>query len=193
MADLSLAGVEAATLTQGVTFLYAQAGELLRRRRDAKERAAEARCQADAATDMPSAAAAKSVVPAETAAFPLLQLPDGVFQRGGDSAQGPAPAVVERLASDLFRARRDVDDYVMGDSALDPRSAAVLQAVGQLRSVLEEIYSTTLTFCGEQRPASRPTATRIQSESIGVSISGTAYIHGDVAGRDINKRPDAHG
>ena len=39
----SLATVESAALTQGVAFLYAQAGDLLRRRREARDRAATAR------------------------------------------------------------------------------------------------------------------------------------------------------
>jgi hypothetical protein len=171
----TLAGVETATLTQGVAFLYSQAGELLRRRRDARDRAA-------AKPEMPGGEAS---VPAPES-FPSLQLPADVFESPGTAPVLPVPAALDRVADGLLQARRDIDDYVLGMAVLDPESAAVLQAIDRLRRLLEEVYGASVTFRGErQRPA--VAATRINARQIGVALSGSVNVTGDIAGRDINK------
>jgi hypothetical protein len=171
----TLAAVETATLTQGVAFMYAQAGELLRRRRDTRNRAAPAPEQSAATVPTP-----------EPEPLPSMQLPEGVFEPAGTAQLAPVPAVLDRLADSLLRARRDVDDYVVGMAVLDRESQVALQAVDRLRRLLEEVYDASLTFRGEQqRPAGA--ATRVSARQIGVALSGNVNVTGDIAGHTINK------
>lgn len=169
----SLAGVETTALTQGVAFLYAQAGEILRRRRDARERAAAARGQK--AADSPTGAP-----------VPPLEMPEGVFEPAVDAATTRLPTVPDTVAEDLLQARRAVDDYVMGTASLGPRSPEGLMAADRLRCLLEVIYGAALTFSGEQRQTLPGTATHVGVRHAGVVLSN-ATVHGDVAGRDITK------
>lgn len=117
--------------------------------------------------------------------LPPLQLPADVFEAATVPPAPVAPAVLDQVAGSLLQARRDVDDYVVGMAVLDRNSQTALQAVDQLRHVLEEVYGTAVTFRGEQRPAR--TATRVSARKIGVVLSGNANVTGDIAGRDINK------
>lgn len=167
MVDSSLATVEGAALTQGIAFLYAQAGELLKRRRAARDK-----------DEMP-----------QEGALPALELPAVVFETAGGTPAAPVPAVVDSLTPSLLEARRAVEDYIFGTAALDPGSPVAQQAVDLLRGLLEEVYGTAVTFRGEQRrPSAGTSATRVNARQIGVYVSGDARIIGDVAGRDVNKR-----
>lgn len=168
MVDPSLATVEAAALTQGVAFLYAQAGELLKRRRDARERATQAGERTDAGS------------------LPALTLPGTAFEVAGTAPAAAVPGVVDELAESLLQARRDVDDYVVGIAALDASSPAVFEAVDRLRRILEEVYGVTVTFRGERRSANLE-VTRVKADRIGVFLSANAKVKGDIAGRDIIK------
>lgn len=170
----SLAAVETATLTQGVAFLYTQAGELLRRRRDARDRAAASRKEPGEAAAAP-----------EPESFPPLQLPDGVFEPAG-AQLSPVPSALDRLADSLLQARRDVDDYVVGMAVLDRESQVALQAVDRLRRLLEEVYGTSVTFRGERQRPPGP-ATEVKARQIGVVLSGRVKVKGDIAGGDITK------
>lgn len=170
----TLAAVETATLTQGVAFLYAQAGELLRRRRDVRDRAA-ATHKEPGSGEVPG-----------PESFPPLQLPEDVFEPAGATLISPVPAALDRLADRLLQARRDVDDYVVGMAVLDRESQVALQAVDRLRRLLEEVYDASVTFRGEQqRPAGAET--KVNARQIGVLLSGNVNVTGDIAGRTINK------
>ena len=178
MADFTFANVEVAAMTQGVAFLYAQAGELLKRRRQAKDRAEAAVTQQ---------AGGEARLPLSDP-LPPLEPPEGVFEPAANAIVHPAPAIVDRLSDSLLEARRDVDDYVVGTAALDPRSLATVQAVDRLRRLLEEVYGAVLTFKGEQRVAAGDVTTRVDAQQIGVSIAGNVTVTGDIAGHTINKR-----
>lgn len=151
MVDPSLATVEAATLTQGVAFLHGQAGDL------PKRRGGEARARA---------AAAKHVLQSDPLAtateYPPLQLPKGVFGHEGGAAAGPQPEVLDRPSGSLLAVRRTVDDCALGTVELGPQSAAALQAVDHLRSILEEIYRSPFALKGNAPRLSRsqPRASR---------------------------------
>jgi hypothetical protein len=178
----SLATVESATLTQGVSFLYAQAGELLRRRREARDRASAAREQRGIAQ---APAAASAEVPAAVpGSLPQLLLPGDVFDAAGGALPEAAPATLDRLAASLLAARRDVDDYVLGMASLGGDSQAGLEAADRLRCLLEEVYGSAVTFRGEQRTAGRRT-TYVRAQDAGVVAGGS--IHAKyIAGHDIN-------
>jgi hypothetical protein len=150
MVDPSLATVEAATLTQGVALLYGQAGDLPKRRGEARAGAAGANhvLQSD-----PLATAAE---------YPPLQLPKGVLEHEGGATAGPQPEVLDRPSGSLLAVRRTIDDYALGTAELGPQSAAALQAVDHLRSILEEIYGSPLALKGNaaRRSSSQPRASR---------------------------------
>jgi hypothetical protein len=169
--ESSLQGVGLAALAQGVAFLYEQAGELLRRRRETKDREA----QTGPASEGPAGEPVHGV---------QLEPPAGVFE--SVPAARPHPGVLDRVAAELLTARRDVEDYVLGTATLDPGSAASLQAVARLRSLLEEVYGTRLTLTGEARGDDGDG--RVRADHVGVMISGNVHVGGDIAGRDINKR-----
>jgi hypothetical protein len=168
MDDLSLGGVEGAVLTQGVAFLYAQAGELLRRRRAARERAVAG-------------------VPPTLAELPALELPGTVFERPGGGAAEAAPEVVEHLAGSLREACREVGGYLASEAPGD--GEAGLAAADRLRCLLEEVYGTRVTFLREERDGTAPPAARVRAPRAGVVLSGDVRVYGDIAGRDIvNKK-----
>jgi len=170
---MTLAAVETATLTQGVAFLYAQAGELLRRRRDTRDRATATYKEPSGEVPGPEP-------------LPPLQLPEDVFEPMGETQVSPVPAALDRLVGSLLQARRDVDDYVVGMAVIDPESQVALQAVDRLRRLVEEVYDASVTFRGEQqRPAGA--ATDVNARQIGVMLSGNVKVTGDIAGHTINK------
>jgi hypothetical protein len=185
----SLTGVESAALTQGVAFLYAQAGELLRRRREARDRAAVAGehgpgqgTPEDPAQPLPS-------LPPPSSPLPSLQLPESVFEPSGAASASPVPGALDQLAQRLLQARRDVDEYVVGTAVLSGETPAGLQAADRLRCLLEEVYHTALTFHGEQRPARTGAMTPVSARHEGgVTVMGNVRA-GIIAGRDhiINK------
>lgn len=170
----SLAGVETAALTQGVAFLYAQAGEILRRRRDARERAAAAREQ-------------KAPEPSAEVFVPPLEMPAGVFEPAVAAPATRLPAVPDTVAEDLLQARRAVDDYVMGAAVLGRDAPEGLLAADRLRCLLEDIYGAALTFPGEQRHTAPGTTTQVRVHQAGVVLSNVT-VHGDVAGHNITKK-----
>jgi hypothetical protein len=165
MVDGPLVGVEVSALTQGVTFLYAQAGELLKRRREAKDRAIQA------AQDERIAAASDP--------GPAIEPPGDVFVPATPPHARPVSAVLDQLSGALLDARRNVEDYVLGSAELDPRSVPALEVVDRLRRVLEQVYSTSLTFQGERRDAAREATTQVDARHVGVQVVGA--VHGDVA------------
>lgn len=164
MDGLPLGSVESAVLTQGIAFLYAQAGELLRRRRASRDAAA--------GEDQPAGA------------LPALEAPSTVFVPPGQPAVTAEPAVVDRLADSIRLASREVGEYLA--SEVPGEDAAGLAAADQLRRLLEEVYGTRLTFRGEQRDGRQATVARVHAPRAGVVLSGDVRVYGDVAGRDIN-------
>ena len=169
MDNLSLGSVESSALTQGIAFLYAQAGEVLRRRRVARDRAA----------DLDSLS---------LAAMPALELPGTVFEPSEREAPALAPEAVDRLADSLRQARREVNGYLASELPVD-EDAAGLAAADRLRCLLEEVYGTRLTFRGEQRDDGPPPVTRVRAPRAGVVLSGDVRVYGDVAGHNIiNKK-----
>jgi hypothetical protein len=135
MEPFSLAALSAVTLTEGVKFLYGQAGEILKRRRERKKAEEEGR-----------------PVPA----------PEPVEIRDQGILEGElAPAMVdletvERLEEDLKVLSQRLGNYAGGIEEVDPGDQELLQTFDALRRVLEAIYQQRITFTGEDRPPSGP-------------------------------------
>ena len=136
MADpLTLTAVGAVVLTEGIKFLYQQAGEVLKRWRERKE-----------------AGKSATTEPAE------VELPSDAFEGQLEQPQVNL-AAVERLEQDLRDLRAAVADYAQGIDNVDPRNQQLLQATDGLRHAMEAVYGQRITFLGEPRTASGPSVT----------------------------------
>jgi hypothetical protein len=172
--------VESATLTQGVAFLYAQAGELLRHRRQKRDHAAATRESQDPEND--NAVTAPSRAPGAQV-LPPLRLPTEIFEPSGRTASEPRAETLDRLGSDLLQARRDVEEYVLGTAEFGGASENGLEAADRLRRILEEVYDAAVTFRGEHRAVGGD-RTYVQARHVGVV--GTSIQADYIAGRDIH-------
>ena len=140
MADpvtFSAAALGMAALTEGIKFLYGQAGDLLkhwRQRKDAK---------------------GKDTSGAAVVAAPAVKLPEAVF-----AGQLVDPAIhVDALnvaAPQLLALRQELMPYVEGVADIATEDRALLDRVDALRNLLEAVYQQRVTFRGEQRDASGP-------------------------------------
>ncbi|HKE97690.1 MAG TPA: hypothetical protein VKG45_01990 [Actinomycetes bacterium] len=134
---LTLTVVGAAALSEGIKFLYAQAGEVLKRWRERK---------ASTAAGAEPAAAVPVAVELPPAFAGRLQDPRLDFE------------AVQRLEQDLLELWQAVAGYAQGIQEVDPGDRRLLEVVDALRRALEAVYRQRLTFSGEDRPASGPVA-----------------------------------
>lgn len=158
--DPILGTVEGAALTQGVIFLYTQAGELLKRRREARDRARERSEQG-----VPSA--------------PALEPPEAAFAY---PAATPGVAL-ERVEDDLDELREAREALEL---AVHSRSGGIQTdderlALVQLRAIMERIYGADLTFVGEGRDQTRSQVD--QSRTLRAKTVKAKYLAmGDISG-----------
>jgi hypothetical protein len=127
---VTLAAVGAVALTEGVKFLYAQAGAALERWR-ARRSAAE-----------------------PVAAEPVeIELPAGAFE--GQLRQPRLNlTAVGRLERELGELRAALAEYAQGIGEVNPGDELLLETVDGLRRAMETIYGQPITFKGEARPPS---------------------------------------
>jgi hypothetical protein len=129
---LALSVLGAAALTEGIKFLYGQATELLRRRRERRDEAAEA--------------GAVEVEPAEVPELEgELRLP---LRADG--------AVLDRVEPDLRELRRKLQDYADGVEPIASDDRDLLESADAVRGLLEAVYGQRITFRGERRASSGP-------------------------------------
>ena len=135
MEPFTLGAIGAVVLAEGIKFLYNQAGEVLKRRREHREAAA---------TGTPTA----ETVPIETTPPPIFE---------GELAPAKIDFdATERLEQDLKDLRKSLVDYADDIEPVDPKNENLLKVVDALRQAMEAIYHQRLTFKGEQRPSSGP-------------------------------------
>ena len=140
-AEFGLAAVGAAALTEGIKFLYGQAAELLKRRRERRSKGETAQ-----APGSPPA-------PAEAP-----QPPEGVFEGVPrlDEVDETVLDKVEEGLGELLERPALVRVSALGREA-DASDAELLEAAEALRSLLEHVHRQRITFRGEPgRPASGP-------------------------------------
>ncbi len=131
-ATLTAAAIGAAVLTEGIKFLYAQAGEVLKRWRERRDGASG---DADSPEVIPVTAPAKVF--------------DGDLRDLEIDLERVAP--VEARLRDL---RRNLGDYADGVDEVDAKDVSLLAKVDALRTLLETLSRQHITFQGEQRPPS---------------------------------------
>jgi hypothetical protein len=134
---LTLSVIGAVALTEGIKFLYGQAGDVLRRWRERKR----------AAADPVSAESA----PIESVA---LHVPAAFEARPSQAQAAIHFDVVQQLEQELREARTLLADYAEGIEPVDAGDARLLEATDLLRQLLEAVYRQPLTFRGERH---RPT------------------------------------
>lgn len=120
---LTLSALGGAVLGQGVTFLYDQASELLKRRRERQEQS-----RTEGLRQIASEALEGRLAPL-------------VADR----------EVLERHAAELARLLRRLSDYVGDIKEISPHDRDLLVDMDQLRCLLEAVYGQPITFRGEPR------------------------------------------
>lgn len=131
MEPLTLAALSGAALAQGITFLYTQAGEILKARRERKAKAAN--------SEVPIAPTAAEAV------------------EGTLKAVTPDWTVVEELADELRELRQRLSDYLEGGiEAPDPSDETTLRTTDALRRAVELVLGQRITLKGEQRAEGDP-------------------------------------
>lgn len=152
--------VGAAALTQGVAFLYAQTGELLKRRREARDTARQHSDKAAAST-------------------PALEPPVIVFAHPESAAPVGLQAVEDNLG-DLREAREALEQAVTTRGG-ELRTDEERLALAQLRATVERIYAVDLTFVGEDRARDRDQVHH--SRTVRAKTVKTKYFAmGDISG-----------
>lgn len=169
LAGYSLTTVTGAALSDGVKFLYAQATELLRRRRSSSQAAQSAETRI---RDVPHAL-------------------DGPLQ-----PVTPDKDALNAYAEQLTALRHAIVDYVEGLLPISAEDHELISNINNLRNLLEIILRQYLTFQGENR---RTTGTPIAGHDLiqRKTISASAAIstgYGSVAiGRDNQGTIQTHG
>ena len=166
----SLAAIGVVALTEGVKFLYTQAGDLLKHWRENRDR-----------RDEPEAG-------------PELRPPSEIIE-GSVEASRPSEEKLGSLEAELRELRKGISDYADGVEEIDPADAALLEQVDSLRQTIEVIYGQRITFKGEAREPSGPlvenevraTEARIRRSRVGTvdAADGTVKQDVDVTKADI--------
>lgn len=130
----SAAALGGVALTEGIKFLYKQAGEVLARWRQRRDKGD---------TNVQDA---------------TLSPPDGLLN-GTVEPVGPRDEYAERLEEGLREARKSLADYADGIEVPQPGDHLVTEQADALRRLLESVYGQRITFKGEQRPPSGPLVT----------------------------------
>jgi hypothetical protein len=152
---VTLAVLSAVALTEGIKFLYGQAGELLRRRWERKQ--------------------ARAKGGDDPLAEPLPAPPAGLLA-GDPGPLVPDPVVLDGLAGELAELRTVLEPYAVAERPVTADDAGVLERADALRQGLEAVFGQRLSFAGEDR---EPSGTRIE----GVVEAQT--VRGLVAGASV--------
>jgi len=133
---LTATGVGALVLTEGIKFVYTQAGELIkwwRERKASREGASE---KADAGG-------------------PVLAPPKDLLA-GAPEAVAPDDSRLDELGPRLNDVRRSLTDYVEGIVPVEPGDVEPWNHFDEVRRIVEVVYGQRITLKGEEREASGP-------------------------------------
>jgi hypothetical protein len=133
---ITLAAVGTVALTEGIRFLYTQAGEVLKRWREKHD------------------AAESGVVPPDSTAPIDVELPEEF--EGQLSEPRIHFDILDQLEGDLRDTRRSLSGYAEDIEKVDNNDEDLLVRVDVLRRLLEAILQERITFKGENRSPSGP-------------------------------------
>jgi hypothetical protein len=155
MADpLSLASVGATILTEGIKFLYGQASEVLKRRRERRD-------------------AEKAGQPAAETVVSANEPPAAVFAGASGPLTIHLDRVDDKIAGQLVDFSGFLSNYANESLDVDPGDGELVAAVDAVRKLLEAIYEQRMTFKGEVRPPSGP---EIDAELYAEEVAGDAAV-----------------
>jgi hypothetical protein len=167
---LTLSVLGGVALSEGVKFLYGQATELLKRRR---ERKAE---QVDEPVEVPAL--------------------EGELEQPLQADE----AALERLEPDLRALRKELHDYVDGLEPIDAGDRRLLETADAVRQALEAVYGQRITFRGEQRPSSGPVVEgRVNVTTVAGYVAGvrartaSGVMRGDISADEVTSTGQAIG
>jgi hypothetical protein len=167
MADpLTLATVGAAALTEGIKFLYTQAGEAIKYWR---ERKAGKATSTELATPEPFS----------------VELPPDTFQGQLRNPRLHMEAVAQ-LEQELRDLRAAVADYAQGIHEVDPNDEQLRETVDGLRRAMEAVYGQRILFKGEPAPSSGVVLGKAKVEEVLGYVAGLRakrIFDGTVTGR----------
>jgi hypothetical protein len=158
---LSLAAVGTVALTEGIKFLYSQAGDLLKRWRDHKQKAVQkAKKQEDLTGEI------------------KINLP-AVFD--GQISINPKInySVIQKTEEGLNKLHNDLSKYATGTSQIDTTNSDLLEKIDRLRKILESVYQQNITFKGENRsPSGSPVVTaRFRAKKFAGTLTVVEAMH----------------
>lgn len=133
----TLSTLGAVALTEGIKFLYSQAGEILKRWRERQELIKEDSAQLNQ----------NELV--------QVNLPPTIFEEQF-SALKIHFDLVQQSEKELRALRKDLTDYVEGIESVDEKDENLLKIIDALRKLLEVAYQQRLTFKGEPRTEQNP-------------------------------------
>lgn len=187
MADpLTLAGVGVWALSEGVKFLFQEAGEALKLWRAGK-----------AARDAAAAKAAAAAPPAPS----LATKPPAAAFEGTLAVAKPNPEVVAQVEEPLKKARAEVLDLCENPDQLDPKNPDQLASIDRLRRLMEAVLEHRITFKGEDRPPSGPLARgevnvkELLGEAAGISVDDlkAGTVEGKATADTVHKDAKLYG
>lgn len=133
---ITLAAVGSIALSEGIKFLYNQAGELLKHWRGQRDAVKNAATQSE------------KIQPADVKLPPVFE------------GQLVAPKIhldaLDQVGDNLREIRKELSDFAEGIEQVDAENEALLTRTDALRQMLEAVYQQRITFKGEQRPSSGP-------------------------------------
>jgi len=176
---ITLAAVGMAAITEGIKFLYDQAGELLKWRREKRKAAEGAQ-----ATPSPQ---------------PTLVARPGVFEPD-PTLPNVDEAELERLAKPMGELCNALSGIVAGRTEVDPGDATLLERVDALRKALEFVTGQPLTFRGETRPEGPVVRGQVNADEVRGKVAGVAAgtitggtTEGKVTVKKVGKKGSAVG
>jgi hypothetical protein len=171
---ITLSALGAVALTEGIKFLYSQAGEVLKRWREHRK--------------APSEAGNKTV--------PVTTTPPPIFE-GKLAPLEIHLDMLEPLEEHLLKLRMSLANYADEFEPVDPSNQQLLEEIDALRQVMEAVYQQRLTFKGEQRAASGPVVEgAIDVESVAgkaVGVEAKIISSGRVVGTGKAKQVEETG
>jgi hypothetical protein len=124
MDTLSINSLGGETLQLGLRFLYSQAGELLKRRRERRDESSESQISPGPGVDV------------------LARPP---------SSLAPDFAALGKLEPQIRELRSLLSDYADEIEVVDPKNTSLIEVTQALRKTLEVVLRCDLTFRGERR------------------------------------------
>ncbi|MFG3398929.1 hypothetical protein [Streptomyces parvus] len=124
---------------------------------------------------------------AELPAVRPIEPPDCLAGDPGELT--PDPALLDELGEQLQSVYGRLAFYSLDPARIDPASEQLAAEMGELRTLLETVYRTRLTFRGESR---EPTGVRVDVRAVDIQGKvGGAVVRGQMPDATLDAKVDA--